>query len=83
MPRSSFGRLWSRFFLQLMTAYKEGFLNGVPKESGFELVRKSLNTPHGDREYPFPQCELGEKPKTDGFVFALARKQLSIRLESE
>jgi hypothetical protein len=65
-----------------MTAYKEGFLNGVPKESGFELIKESLSNNRTSDRPPFLNCELAEKPKLDNFVFAEVHKRINIRLDS-
>jgi hypothetical protein len=65
-----------------MTAYKEGFLNGVPKESGFELIRESLKNNQTSDRPMFLNCDLAEKPRLDRFVFAEVHKRVNVRLDS-
>ena len=71
----------TRFFLQLMNSYKEGFLNGVPKENGFDLIKESLSANAGQDRPAFLKIELADKPKTDQFVFAEVYKDITLRLE--
>lgn len=64
-----------------MACYKEGFLNQVPKESGFELIKQSLSNNKNIEKQAFLNCELAERPKTDQYVFAEVLKPVTIRLD--
>lgn len=68
--------------MQLITSYKEGFLNDVPKENGFNLIKENLSANISQDRPAFLKLELAEKPKTDQFVFAEIYKDINLRLEA-